>query len=72
MGKASRRSNDARANPRPRRLRGFVTLENGIVGLIHNSQLPSTMRRPDGKGLRIGERVIVRIMRCNPNANELP
>lgn len=44
----------------------FVTLENGIVGLIHNSQLPSTMRRPEGNGLGIGERVIVRILEVQP------
>ncbi|MFJ6454012.1 S1 RNA-binding domain-containing protein [Paenarthrobacter sp. NPDC091669] len=40
----------------------FVTLENGIVGLIHNSQLPSAMRRDQGKAFGIGERVLVRIL----------
>ncbi|ERI39053.1 hypothetical protein M707_02015 [Arthrobacter sp. AK-YN10] len=44
----------------------FVTLENGIVGLIHNSRLPSTMRRPEGNGLAIGEPVTVRILEVQP------
>ncbi|GAB3619077.1 hypothetical protein GCM10027417_03370 [Glutamicibacter endophyticus] len=49
----------------------FVTLESGIVGLIHNSQLPSTMRTQERNGLAIGEAVTVRVLAVRPERSRV-
>jgi hypothetical protein len=49
----------------------FVSLGNGIDGLIHNSRLPRAMKGNQRKKLEVGQRVSVKILEVQPERNRV-
>lgn len=49
----------------------FVTLGNGVDGLIHNSRLPQTTNGNQPKKLEIGQTISVKILQVQPERNRV-